>query len=132
ERHPEFHDVPCTDIALVDTTWTIDDPRKGRSGKVSAGASHALGTAGEPGETIAGKVPCNGAVMRVRASGGPVELVASGLRNPYGLALDAGQQLYVPENGYDVRGSRPVFGAADVLWRIEPGRWYGWPDYAEG
>jgi glucose/arabinose dehydrogenase len=132
ERHPEFHDVPCTDIALVGTTWTIDDPRKGRSGKVTTGAYHALGTAGEPGETIAGKVPCNGAVMRVRASGGPVELVASGLRNPYGLALDAGQQLYVTENGYDVRGSRPVFGAADVLWRIEPGRWYGWPDYAEG
>jgi glucose/arabinose dehydrogenase len=25
-----------------------------------------------------------------------------------------------------------VFGAADVLWAVEHGRWYGWPDYSEG
>jgi glucose/arabinose dehydrogenase len=25
-----------------------------------------------------------------------------------------------------------VFGAADVLWKLEDGAWYGWPDYSEG
>jgi glucose/arabinose dehydrogenase len=24
-----------------------------------------------------------------------------------------------------------VFGAADVLWRVQPGAWYGWPDFSE-
>lgn len=131
DRHPEVHDIPCRDVTLAGLAWTIDDPRKGHTGRVTTGAYHAFGTTGEPGEVIRGQVPCNGAVMRVRTSGGPIELVAWGLRNPFGLALDAGDRLYVTDNGYDTRGSRPVFGAADVLWRIEPGRWYGWPDFAE-
>jgi glucose/arabinose dehydrogenase len=115
ERHPELHDTPCDDITL--NGYTFD----------GTGAYHALGTAGERGELIKGHVPCNGAVMRVRASGGPVELVAWGFRNPFGLALRR-EQLYVTDNAFDVRGSRPVFGVADTLWKVDRGRWYGWPD----
>lgn len=37
-----------------------------------------------------------------------------------------------PETGYDDRGTRPVWGASDVLWRIISGTWYGWPDYVAG
>jgi glucose/arabinose dehydrogenase len=70
--------------------------------------------------------------MRVSRRGGTPELVAWGFRNPFGLAFAADGRLFVTENGYDMRGSRPVFGAEDVLWAIEPGRWYGWPDYAAG
>ena len=41
--------------------------------------------------------------------------------------------LYVTENSYDVRGSRPVCGTGDLLWRIDkPGLWYGWPDFHGG
>jgi glucose/arabinose dehydrogenase len=25
-----------------------------------------------------------------------------------------------------------VWGTPDVLWRVTPGTWYGWPDYSEG
>jgi glucose/arabinose dehydrogenase len=25
-----------------------------------------------------------------------------------------------------------VWGTPDVLWRVAPGTWYGWPDYSEG
>jgi glucose/arabinose dehydrogenase len=59
-------------------------------------------------------------------------MVAWGLRNPFGLAFAPDGRLYVTDNGYDERGSRPVFGSADFLWAIDPGRWYGWPDYAGG
>jgi glucose/arabinose dehydrogenase len=38
----------------------------------------------------------------------------------------------VTDNGYDDRGSRPVWGAADWLWAVTPGTWYGWPDHADG
>lgn len=41
-------------------------------------------------------------------------------------------ELYVTENQYDVRGSRPIFGTGDLLWRVIPGRWYGWPDHFAG
>jgi glucose/arabinose dehydrogenase len=133
-RHPEVHDIPCKDITLSGLTWETPDPRPGSAPnrKVTTGAYRAFGTAGARGEVIRGRVPCNGAVMRVRTSGGPIELVAWGFRNPFGLAFDGSGVLHVTDNGYDVRGSRPVFGSADWLWRVEPGRWYGWPDFAEG
>jgi hypothetical protein len=33
-------------------------------------------------------------------------------------------------HGFDARGSRPIENAWDCMYRIEPGAWYGWPDYA--
>lgn len=123
ERHPTFHDVPCEDVTLAGLSFGGDKP---------TGAYQPHGQSAPAGTVIKGSVPCNGAIMRVRVDGGPVELVAWGFRNPFGLALDASDQLYVTDNGYDTRGSRPIFGAADMLWRVERGRWYGWPDYAEG
>ncbi|HET8644850.1 MAG TPA: glucose dehydrogenase, partial [Vicinamibacteria bacterium] len=83
----------------------------------------------QKGQVIAGKVPCNGAVMRVRPQGGAVELVAWGFRNPFGLAFAPGGELFVTDNSYDERGSRPAWGTGDLLWRVTPGAWYGWPDY---
>ncbi|MDW7772090.1 MAG: hypothetical protein SCH71_04280 [Desulfobulbaceae bacterium] len=29
-------------------------------------------------------------------------------------------------------GSRPVFGAGDILWEVKKGAWYGWPDFHAG
>jgi glucose/arabinose dehydrogenase len=94
---------------------------------------------------IKGQVPCTGGIFRIApgavattgattaAQGSAsVELVAWGLRNPFGLAFDPGGKLYATENSYDVRGSRPVWGTGDCLWRIEQGAWYGWPDYHAG
>jgi len=61
-----------------------------------------------------------------------VEVVSWGLRNPYGIALSPSGDLFVTENAFDERGSRPVWGAGDVLWAVKEGMWYGWPDFAEG
>jgi glucose/arabinose dehydrogenase len=55
-----------------------------------------------------------------------------GLRNPFGLAFSPDGKLYVTENSYDVRGSRPVWGTGDVLWEVrreDRGKWFGWPDF---
>jgi glucose/arabinose dehydrogenase len=60
------------------------------------------------------------------------ELVAWGLRNPFGLAFAPDGRLFATDNGADRRGSRPIYGAADVLWEVHPGQWYGWPDFVEG
>ncbi|MBF0335496.1 MAG: PQQ-dependent sugar dehydrogenase, partial [Alphaproteobacteria bacterium] len=59
----------------------------------------------------------------------PAELVAWGLRNPFGLAFSPDGRLFATDNSYDERGERPVFGAGDLLWWIRPGEWYGWPDF---
>lgn len=129
-RHPEFHDVPCEDVTLLGRNFTsgnplTDDPND----RAMTGAYVPFGTPTTAGQLIPGELPCGGAVMRVPLQGGTPELVAWGFRNPFGMAWSPAGQLYVVENSYDVRGSRPVFGSGDVLWKVEPGTWYGWPNF---
>lgn len=131
-RYPDFHDTPCRDITLNGMNYRSENPLTEASDMVETGAFVPFGTPTVPGQVIRGSVPCNGAILRVRPQGGPVELVAWGLRNPFGLAFGPGGALYATENGYDERGSRPVWGTADHLWRIERETWYGWPDYSGG
>jgi glucose/arabinose dehydrogenase len=133
KRKPDFHDIPCKDITLNGRNYTTDNILTDASGdKATTGPYLPYNTAATKNQVIEGQLPCSGAILRIPISGGPVELVAWGLRNPYGMAWSPGGQLYITENAYDVRGSRPVWGTGDVLWKIEQGKWYGWPDYAEG
>jgi hypothetical protein len=132
-RKKDFHDIPCQDIVLTGQNYTspnvlTDDPND----EISTGAYVAFGTSTTTGQTIKGALPCTGSVLRIPLAGGNVELVAWGFRNPFGLALSPDGKLFATENGFDERGSRPVWGAGDVLWEIKSGVWYGWPDFAEG
>jgi sugar lactone lactonase YvrE len=133
-RHPDFHDVPCEDVTLAGVNVRTPDARdEGKAGKTQlTGAYVPFGTATTEGQVIPGDVRCNGAILRVSREGGEPELVAWGLRNPFGLAFAPDGTLYATDNGYDARGSRPIWGNGDWLRRIEPGSWHGWPDYADG
>ena len=93
------------------------------------GAFSPFGQATTAQQVIRGRVPCSGAILKVPTSGGRPELVAWGLRNPFGLAFRPDGALFATDNSYDDRGSRPIHGAGDLLWRITPGTWYGWPDF---
>lgn len=133
KRHPEVHDIPCRDIILSGQNFTSDNPLTAQSGdQASTGAYVPFGTSTQAGQVIKGAVPCSGSILRVPLAGGEPELVAWGLRNPFGLAFTPAGQLYVSDNAFDDRGSRGVWGVGDVLWQIQPGAWYGWPDFAEG
>lgn len=131
-RLPDAHDIPCEDIQLTGKNYTTRHLLRPQAGEVQTGAYVPYGTATREGQTIKGQVPCTGSIMRVALEGGRPELVAWGLRHPYGLVFSPDGQLYVTDNGYDDRGSRPVWGTGDYLWAIQPGTWYGWPDYAGG
>lgn len=133
ERHPEFHDIPGETITLAGRNFTTANPLTADSNdRATTGAYLPFGTPSQPGQTIQGRVRCTGAILRVPLSGGEPELVAWGLRNPFGLAFSPDGVLYATDNGLDRRGSRPAFGGADFLWRIESGLWYGWPDFSGG
>jgi glucose/arabinose dehydrogenase len=103
-----------------------------KNDKATTGAFVPYGTPSTPGQVIKGVVPCGGAVLRIPVQGGQPELVAWGFRNPFGLAVSPDGRLFTTENAFDERGSRPVWGAGDVLWEIKPGTWYGWPDFSGG
>lgn len=132
-RKKDFHDIPCADVILAGQNYTTanvltPDP----SDKAVTGAYVPFNTPTKAGQVVKGSVPCNGSVMRIPLEGGKPELVAWGLRNPFGLALSPDGKIYVTENGFDDRGSRPVWGTGDVLWELKPGQWYGWPDFSAG
>jgi glucose/arabinose dehydrogenase len=92
KRHPEFHDTPCRDVKLAGRNFSSDDPLR-PGARATTGAYLPFGTASTAGQVIPGKVPCNGAVLRVRPEGGKPELVAWGFRNPFALAFDPGGRL---------------------------------------
>jgi glucose/arabinose dehydrogenase len=132
-RRPEFHDTPGADIVLAGRNFETGNPLRPKSTeKVLTGAFLPFGTPSAAGQVIRGQLPCSGSVMRVRPDGSQLELVAWGFRNPFGMAFAPDGGLFVTENAYDDRGSRPVWGAPDVLWRVTPGQWYGWPDFCAG
>lgn len=132
-RFPDFHDVPGQDITLAGINFASGSPLDPEStGRVTTGAFLPFGTSSAAGQVIKGQVKCSGSVLRVRPEGGEPELVAWGFRNPFGLAFSPAGKLFVTENGFDDRGSRPVWGTADFLWEIERGAWYGWPDFVGG
>ena len=124
-RYPRFCDIPGETITLRGQNFE-SETRQG------TGAYSPLGVSAFEGETIRGETLCTGSLLSIPATGGEPTLVAWGFRNPFGMAIAPDGALYVTDNGYDDRGSRPVWGSPDVLWRVESGAWYGWPDYVAG
>ena len=129
KRNPDFRDIPCGDIVLAGENYVTGYPENPGDTNVTTGAFVPFGFRTEKGQTVQGSFPCSGAVMRIRPEGGDPELVAWGFRNPFGLAFSPEGRLFITENQYDDRGSRPVFGAGDLLRAVERGKWYGWPDF---
>jgi glucose/arabinose dehydrogenase len=130
KRYPELHDIPCQDITLTGQNFQTRNPLAPAGDvRVETGAFSPFGVKTSAGQIIGGRVPCSGAILKIPSEGGPPELVAWGLRNPFGLAFAPDGRLLVTDNSYDDRGSRPVHGAGDLLWDIVPGTWYGWPDF---
>jgi glucose/arabinose dehydrogenase len=121
--------VPCEDVTLTGRNFATADV-VGGAGRVRTGAFVPFGTPTTAGQVVRGQVPCSGAVLRLRPeAGGRPELVAWGFRNPFGLAFAPDGRLFVTDNSYDDRGSRPVHGAGDLLWAVQAGVWHGWPDF---
>ena len=131
--NPTVHEIPCRDITLVGVNFESENPlTTDPNDKVTTGAYKPFGTASQPGEVIKGQVKCGGSIARFNPDGSGYEVVAWGLRNPYGLEFDRDGQLWATYHGADVRGSRNIFNDPDYLVQVEEGAWYGWPDYFAG
>jgi glucose/arabinose dehydrogenase len=130
KRYPRFHDIPCRDVILSGENYETQNPfEPGKEETVTTGAFVPFGVSTTKGQVVKGAIPCSGAVFRMRPEGGSLDLVAWGFRNPFGLAFSPDGKLYVTENQYDIRGSRPVYGAGDLFREVVRGKWHGWPDF---
>lgn len=131
---PRTADIPCRDITLVGQNFESDNfvTENDLSDKVMTGAYKPFGIQATPGEVIKGNPKCGGSIVRFNPDGSEFELVADGLRNPFGLEFDKDGNLWASWHGADVRGSRTIFNDPDYLAKIEQGAWYGWPDFFDG
>ncbi|MDQ3606295.1 MAG: sugar dehydrogenase [Gemmatimonadota bacterium] len=135
-KNPGVRPTPCRDLVMrghnfLGPNILTPDPND----MVLTGPYARFGEIRRRGEVVQGVQKCGGAVHRFDPNNpeGTLEMVADGIRQPIGLAFNQMGELFVPENGYDVRGLRPVQDEFDVTLRInpnQPGRWYGFPDFS--
>ncbi len=75
-------------------------------------------------DACAEKDPRSATILSVRPDGRDLKIVATGLRNPYGLAVQPRTgRLYATVNGRDDLGEEP----AEMLVLVKQGRDFGWP-----
>ena len=98
---------------------------------IYTGAFSPYGELNNPHEVRKGVLKASGSILRANIDGSGMELVAWGLRAPVYIKFDD-DRLFVSNNGYDIRGSRPIANAPEEFLLITPDIWYGWPDYAGG
>ena len=133
--HPQTADDSLVDLKLLGYRFTSRNPAGGWFGgddiAVTApfqpfGASRLLRITPAP----TGKP--SAAIYSVNAEGGDLRVEAHGIRNPRGLAFNEFGNLYVTNDGMELRGTRPVKDDPDVVLRVPLGSgvWFGWPDFS--
>ena len=121
--NPTSTTSPRQDVKLAGQNFVTRQPARAgrRRRRRTTGAFVPFGTPTSRARSSRARSPCT----RRRHPTSPGrrrrgrELVAWGLRNPFGLAFAPDGTLYVTDNSYDVRGSRPVCGTGDLLWEVD-------------
>ncbi|HLS28023.1 MAG TPA: glucose dehydrogenase [Opitutales bacterium] len=127
--HPDLHDIPGETVRLSGKNFESANISES-DGEVRTGAFSAFGEKTSENEIREGAEVASGSIVRIPLDGGEPELVAWGFRNPFGIVFSKEGNLFATDHGYDNRGSRPVWGAPDLLWKVEVGAWHGWPDFS--
>ncbi|MGI9012229.1 MAG: PQQ-dependent sugar dehydrogenase [Nitrososphaeraceae archaeon] len=134
---PQIHDIPPKSITLTGQNFNTSNPFTAElNDTATTGAFVPFNTATTKGQVIEGDIKCNGCILSAKPDGTDLQLVAWGLRNPYGLAFTNDGKLIVSNNGADERGSRQIANDPDKAYLIDIsnssqlGKFYGWPDYA--
>lgn len=129
---PDAREVPCESVTLTGENFGVpvdehDTPEP--VDKKLTGVYVPLGTKTEPGQTIPGKVPCNGAMLRANADGSGLEVFAWGLRSNFGYRFGPDGRLIATQNSGNPIAPREIYNDWEPIYDVRQGEWYGWPDY---
>lgn len=130
--YPLFCDTPGEYILVHGQNFLTNNMNLAVQEPALTGAFSPYGIMNMPFEVKKGVVRASGSILRANIDGSGLELYAWGLRNPFQLKFDINNRLFASNNGFDVRGSRPIANSPDEIQFIQQGRWYGWPDYTGG
>lgn len=131
-KYPDFSDIPALDYRLTPARFTSPNPRAGLFGGSEIAVTSAYQPFGHASLRAQGSSVGRptAAIYSVALGGGGLRIEAHGIRYPRGLAFNEFLNLYVTNQGMELRGTRPVKDDPDALLRVIPGTWYGWPDFS--
>lgn len=101
-------------------------------GEKKTGAFIPYGNSSEDGQKIKAQEMANSCVLEINIDNDKVSLYASGIRNIKGWDLDSEGSLVGIVGGMENTGERPINRDFDYLYKIDKGKWYGWPDFSGG
>lgn len=137
-KQPLAHDIPGEDVTLTGNNVWSRDPLMPYPYLVETGPYKPFGVPARKGEVIIGELWCTTGLWRANPDGTEPELLAWGLRNPYGMAFNEAGQLYVADNCQEEKGERAVAEDPDRIWQIRNAErprgsimrpeWYGFPE----
>jgi len=128
-----FHDQPGSYIMLNGQNFETKNIQIPAGDTAITGAYSPYGVPNlQRFEIIKGTIRASGSVLKANDDGSKLEQIAWGFRNPFIVKHDLFNRLFVTNQGYENRGSRPIANAPDVISLIIPKTWYGFPDYAGG
>ncbi|QEH38446.1 hypothetical protein OJF2_70490 [Aquisphaera giovannonii] len=137
-KHPEACDVPGQDVTLTGNNVWSRNPTTPFPFLTETGPFKPFGQRAQKGEVIRGRLKCSSGLWRCHPDGSGLELLAWGLRNPYGLAFSEAGELYATDNDYEEKGERAIAEDPDRIWHIRNAKsahgsvrtpdWYGFPD----
>lgn len=84
------------------------------------------------GQKIKPSIMGNASIIEVNLKDKNCSLYACGLRNITGWDLDSKGDLIGIVGGMENIGVRPINRDFDYIYKIEKGKWYGWPDFSGG
>lgn len=127
--YPTFHDYTGSFITLNGQNFSANNVFAPTNEITYTGAYSPYGIPNMPYEARKGVIKASGSILKANLDGTQLELVAWGFRHIPALKFDHNDNLCATNQGYNIRGSRPIANAQDEFHYITPGIWYGWPDY---
>ncbi|MDF2543185.1 MAG: repeat containing protein [Herbinix sp.] len=131
-EHPFLYDYPGSYLILNGQNFETENVMSAADEPAYTGAFTCFGAINRPYEVQRSFLKASGSIMRVNTDGSDLERIAWGLRNPVQINFDQYNRMFVTNQGYDSRGSRPIANAPDELVIVTEGGWYGWPDFSAG
>jgi glucose/arabinose dehydrogenase len=132
KEHPLACDLPFGKLRLLGLRFDTRNPLAGLFGPDDTAVTGPFQAFNHSNQTRIPAAPNGkptGAIYSVSPGGGDLQVEATGLHNPRGLAFDA-YTLYFTDDGMEMRGTRPVKDDPDALFKLVRGTWYGFPDFS--
>jgi hypothetical protein len=101
-------------------------------GEKKTGAFMPYGNSSEEGQRIRAQEIPNSCIIEINLGNKKTSLYASGIRNVKGWDLDSEGSLIGIVGGMENIGDRPINRDFDYLYKLDKGKWYGWPDFSGG